>query len=194
MTFVEPYSVAAFNSTPALDVALQKHENVGGNDWVHTVLGPIFQKHRLEKILGINLLHHHFRLENGEYLTEVSGTSTPWKSQTGAQASLWAFDADSLHLQPLEFSMDNDDSRVPYPEWLSDKMASFLKDLSDALTLYNVNGIYGLTRYPGDDFKGRVEMTVGRANVNLTPAQASRVAKGFFFFSKRPPNVNIGLG
>jgi len=39
-------------------------------------------------------------------------------------------------------------------------------------TLSNA-GIYGLGRYPGDGFPGRVEMTVGRSNVNLTPNQVS---------------------
>jgi hypothetical protein len=50
-------------------------------------------------------------------------------------------------------------------------MQKFLIELSDLILYLRVNGTYGLVRYPGDDFPGRVKMTIGRANVNLTPTQ-----------------------
>ncbi|KAI0190541.1 hypothetical protein F4808DRAFT_453854 [Astrocystis sublimbata] len=107
---LRPYTVANFNAAPLLPEALQKHSNAGGNNWVHHVFGPLFLKHRVQKLLGIGLRHAHFLLKDGEYLTEQ----------------------------------------------------------------LKINGVYCLVVYPGDDFPGRVEMTVGRANVNLTPAQAAR--------------------
>jgi hypothetical protein len=121
--------------------------------------------------LGIGLLHHHFPLEDNEYLTEVRGTSTTWKSQAGTRLSVWSFDAKEKSLKPLEFAMDDDHGSVAYPDWESVQMQKFLMELSDLILFLGVNGIYGLVRYPGDDFPGRVEMTMGRANVNLTPTQ-----------------------
>jgi hypothetical protein len=154
--------------------ALQKHEEAGGNEWVHETLGTLFQKYGVEKVLGIGLLHHHFPLEDDEYLTEVRGTSTAWKSQTGTRPSVWSLDAKGKSLRPLEFAMDDDHGSVAYPDWESEKMQKFLSELSDLILYLGVNGTYGLVRYPGDDFPGRVEMTVGRANVNLTPTQVCK--------------------
>jgi hypothetical protein len=172
MALVEQYSSAFFNSTPELPDALRKHQIAGGNNWVHDTFGPIFRKHGVDKLLGIGLLHHHFSLEDDEFLTDVRGTSTPWKSQTGTRPSVWAFQ--NMRLTPLEFAMDDDDSSVAYPRWDCSDMKDFLMDLSTLFENHGVAGTYGLVRYPGDDFPGRVEMTVGRANVNLTPTQADK--------------------
>lgn len=61
---LSPYDVKVYNSTPDLDVALQKHN---------------------ANALGLVLLHHHFPLGGDEYPTEVHGISTAWKSQTGSK-------------------------------------------------------------------------------------------------------------
>ncbi|KAJ4318010.1 hypothetical protein N0V84_007064 [Fusarium piperis] len=68
-----------------------------------------------------------------------------------------------------EFSMDGDESTVNHPNWA--ELRQFLEELSTVFVDRGVGKTYGLVRYPGDDFPGRVEMTVGRANVNLTPKQ-----------------------
>jgi hypothetical protein len=168
---LSPHTADIFNAIPLLPDALQKHKEAGGNKWIHETLGTLFQKHGVEKILGIGLLHHHFSLEDDEYLTEVRGTSTAWKSQTGTRPSVWSFDAKEKGLRPLEFAMEDDHGSVTYPDWDSAQMQKFLMELSDLILYLGVNGTYGLVRYPGDDFPGRVEMTVGRANVNLTTTQ-----------------------
>ncbi|KAM0417183.1 hypothetical protein ACHAPT_012820 [Fusarium lateritium] len=152
-----------------LPKALRNHAKAGGNDWVHDTFGPLFRKHGVEKLLGLGLLHHHFPLEEGEFLTDVGGTSTAWESRTGSRPSVWAFDAEKLCLTPLEFSMDDDESAVAYPSW--SELSPFLEELSALFVYLKVGMTYGLVRYPGDNFPGRVEMTVGRANVNLTPKQ-----------------------
>jgi len=171
---LNPYTADGFNATPLLPDALRMHEEAGGNEWIHETIGTLFRKHGVEKVLGIGLLHHHFPLEDDEYLTEVRGTSTAWKSQTGTRPSVWSFDAEEKSLRPLEFAMDDDRGSVAYPDWESEQMQKFLEELSNLILYLGVNGTYGLVRYPGDDFPGRVEMTVGRANVNLTPTQAAK--------------------
>jgi hypothetical protein len=165
------YDAMAYNSTPLLNGALQKHNHAGGDEWIHTAFGNLFREHGVENILGLTLLHHHFPLEENEYLTEVHGTSTAWNSRTGSKPSCWALNHDDRTILPLEFALDDDGHSVPYPDWESSSLQLFLKDLMFAIEGYGVAGIYGLGRYPGDGYPGRVEMTVGRANVNLTPSQ-----------------------
>jgi hypothetical protein len=45
----------------------------------------------------------------------------------------------------------------------------FLAEFAELLSQHNAQGLFGLCRYPGDDFKGRIEITQGRSNINLAP-------------------------
>lgn len=54
-------------------------------------------------------------------------------------------------------------------------MQKFLIELSDLILDFRVNSTYKLVCYSKDDFPGRVEMTVNRANVNLTPTQVREI-------------------
>lgn len=38
-----------------------------------------------------------------------------------------------------------------------------------------VEGLFGFARYPGDGLPGRVEVGIGRANINLTPAEVGKL-------------------
>jgi hypothetical protein len=44
---------------------------------------------------------------------------------------------------------------------------AFLEEFTQVLLEKRIDGLFGLCRYPGDDFKGRVEITQGRSNINL---------------------------
>lgn len=166
---VKAYDISSFNATPDLPRALAKHAQVGGDDKIGK-FGPVFAKHSVEKLIGMTLIHHHFDLEPGEYLTEVAGTSTAWKSTTGTIPHVWALDYDKNALVPLEFVMMDNPAAI---DWNDPMMQAFLEDFIKISKETKSEGVYGLTTYPGDDFPGRVEMTVGRANVNLTPTQVS---------------------
>jgi hypothetical protein len=167
---VKDYDISFFNATPDLPRALAKHAQVGGDDEIGK-FGPVFAKHSVEKLIGMTLIHHHFDLEPGEYLTEVAGTSTAWKSRTGTIPHVWALDSAEKVLVPLEFVMMDNPAPI---NWDDPVMQAFLEDFIETSKATKSAGVYGLTTYPGDDFPGRVEMTVGRANVNLTPTQVSR--------------------
>jgi hypothetical protein len=39
-----------------------------------------------------------------------------------------------------------------------------------------VEGLFGFARYPGDGFTGRVEVGIGRTNINLTPTQVGKLS------------------
>lgn len=69
-----------------------------------------------------------------------------------------------------EFSLG---SRVETPDWKSSNYQGFLMAFRDALESVGAQKIFGLCKYPGDDFEGRVETAIGRANVNLKLSEVS---------------------
>lgn len=136
----------------------------------------LFQQHGVERMLGMSLLHRHFDMDSSEMLVEYRGTSVPWeRGHNMAQKvrpSNWTVTADAA-CQPFEFeySLDDDDCEM---ELLADpKVATFVNEFADLLYKEGLVGLFGLCRYPGDDFKGRVEVTEGRANINLRPDDVS---------------------
>lgn len=163
---VSPYDHGFFNSMPRWPASLPNHEALGGDEWIRKTFGPLFRKHQVQNIFGIQLLHQHFLLEDDEHLTDVNGTSTPWKSTTGIEPSSWAIDSTDKP-KPLEFHVPHEGT--PVPNWTV--LQDFLKAFVQLLDSLGIRKLYGLALYPGDGFPGRVEMTIGRCNVNLTPFQ-----------------------
>jgi len=62
------YYIQEYNSTPLLNVVLQKHHDLRGNDWVRETFGQLFRDYRVDNVLGLVLLHHHFVLHPGEFI------------------------------------------------------------------------------------------------------------------------------
>ena len=71
---------------------------------------------------------------------------------------------------PYEFHYSPDDD-VNEEDGTPDnpKYSAFIKSFNQLLREKDALGLFGLCRYPGDDFEGRVEITEGRANINLRP-------------------------
>ena len=55
----------------------------------------------------------------------------------------------------------------PDPDPISPDKARFLQAFQRLLQKHNAIGLFGLCRYPGDDFRGRIEITQGPANINF---------------------------
>ncbi|KAH0337200.1 hypothetical protein KCU81_g8172, partial [Aureobasidium melanogenum] len=130
-----------------------------------------------------------FALNDGEYLTEINGSSTPMYldkyQELHAFPTIWGSEVENGNLifQPLEYSVGTGDEEVdhasPYAQEnitgvLSD-LESFLRDLHNAFQTHDLQGLLGLVRHPGIGYPGRLEITLGRCNVNLTPTQAKFV-------------------
>jgi len=67
---------------------------------------------------------------------------------------------------------------APILEPQTGALNSIKANFSKALEEAGAQTIFGLCSYPGDDFEGRVETTVGRANVNLKPSEADLFLPG----------------
>ncbi|KAF2180610.1 hypothetical protein K469DRAFT_537295, partial [Zopfia rhizophila CBS 207.26] len=130
----------------------------------------LFLEHRMKRTFCLILLHRQFGLDKDERVVEYQGTSVPWTVRDigkNVVSSCWIICSDGT-VRPYEFqytgpatSVEGEDPDPSRPDQHSSS-APFAE------------GLFGLCRYPGDNFKGRVEMTEGRVNINLIPRDCER--------------------
>ncbi|KAI1294465.1 hypothetical protein F5Y03DRAFT_316029 [Xylaria venustula] len=163
---VAEYSTSDFNSLFDYGHVLPIFDSLGGDDLAKGIMKDLFRRHKVENTLGLALLHKHSLLQDGERLIDVRGTSNPLSFEIG-QPSVWGLSPDHHQLVPLEFSVEHKDI-----DWQVPPMQQFLVEFSNMLVTLKADKVLGLCRYPGDGYPGRVEFTVGRSNINLTPDEA----------------------
>lgn len=170
---VVPYSHDHFQSLPMLKDARNRFLEVNGDAIVADNIKSLFVSEGMDRIFGLAMIHRHFDLKPNQKLVEYNGTSTPWdSSQTtvgmrNPQPHMWAFDKDGL-LKPIEFRYAEKQDE-PWTE----KELAFAAKFKATLDTLNLSHLFGLARYPGDDFAGSCEITEGTANINLKPEDVS---------------------
>ncbi|KAK4092158.1 hypothetical protein PCL_04055 [Purpureocillium lilacinum] len=125
----------------------------------------------MEYKFGLSLLHRHFDIGEEERMVEYRGTSSPWSaclSMTGPaiRAINWAV-ADDGTFRPFEFEYSPDDRDSIEPS--NPENAKFADAFKALLHDEHAAGLFGICAHPGLGFKGRVEITEGRTNINLSP-------------------------
>jgi len=190
MAMTSSYDPAIYDSLPSLAQAGRRFDEKDGENLVDDTFRNLFLQHRMESTFGLVLLHRHFDLSPKEQLVEYRGTSVPWEvtplsRSSRVQPSNWALAKDgSFHPYEFHYSTDNStDSDDNSPE--NPDLHQFMQSFQDVLHERDLVNVFGLARYPGDDFEGTVEITEGRANINLHPNDApsdlrSRTATWFF--------------
>ncbi|KAJ8607716.1 hypothetical protein MRB53_040104 [Persea americana] len=124
--------------------------------------------------------HKHFTLSDDEYLVDVRGTSTAHRiAPDKTVPTLWDVEIDNdtdtdtdagddgAVLRPLEFALRA--SAPPHRPLV--ELAEFLAESAAAVKTLGVIGLFAICAHPGLDYPGRVEITVGRADINLTPEE-----------------------
>lgn len=162
------YDPLAFNKLPTISQAGQDFDAINGDDLISTEFRELFQRHKMDRKFGLCLLHNHFPLEEHERLVEYRGTCVPWKlgkMTRTLQPSAWMISPDDA-IQPYEFHFEPTGAE---PDLQNPSVQAFLDELTSYLNKHSVRRLFGLCTYPGDDFKGRLEITEGRANINLQP-------------------------
>ncbi|CEJ81040.1 hypothetical protein VHEMI01192 [[Torrubiella] hemipterigena] len=161
-----PYSHEHFQSLPTVKDAHDSFILLDGQNHVEW-FKDFFVKYGMERRFGLAMMHRHFDLAPGERLVEYLGTSTPWSgSSVGMnepQPSMWAFDEDGL-LRPTEYHYS-----AIIVDGFDQKELEFLAKLKPELDMRGLANLFGVARYPGDNFRGSCEFTQGRANINLQP-------------------------
>jgi len=57
MAVVIPYCTSTFNDLPGFEVAGLKFDVVNSKTIITDIMTPLFRKHSVEKVLGLQLLH-----------------------------------------------------------------------------------------------------------------------------------------
>ncbi|KAK0609273.1 hypothetical protein B0T17DRAFT_621711 [Bombardia bombarda] len=189
------YDPQAFDTLPSIGNAAARFRDSDGETLVSSTFRDLFTRYEMDRVFGLILLHRHFPLHEDERLVEYNGTSVPWRLDKLAahiRPTSWLLTADGA-IRPYEFhhSLVEDGPKLDLDDSLQ---RAFLEKFKQVLSEKGIDGLFGLCRYPGDDFKGRVEITQGRSNINLkfedypTDLDAS-MSNAAWFFS--PPLVNF---
>jgi hypothetical protein len=167
---VLPYTHDSFQRLPGLSDAGKNFDGLDGFKIVKESLMPSFREFRVEYTFGVTLCHRHFDLSEDERLVEYKDTSVPRPaSSENLVPPCWLFDEG--HIRPYEFKYGNNSGI----EWVGGEVHAFLEAFYAQLISLGALGVFGLCTYPGNRFGGRVEMTMGRANINFDPAEVRRI-------------------
>lgn len=163
------YESEAFNRLPLLTDAVKSFDALDGDALVATDSRELFLRHGVDRMLGLTLLHRHssssptgdssttaahlFRAASARF----AGTSGPatGPSTTMSSALMSSAIRAGRTLGPISQSLS---CRPSPPSFAGSCTASGRRGSLDSAV-----------DCPGDDFTGRVEITEGRANINLKP-------------------------
>ncbi len=169
---LQPYNAGVFNTLPDLPTAEESFVSKGGPDLVDKVLKPMIERYQLESKLGVGLLHRHFELEDSEKLVEFNNISLPWTSNgddhSGGKIlpSAWAVKDGGLTPYEFYYSPLGRDTHFNF-----DTAEPFVRQFIQAIGESNFEQTLSLRLFPGEGFSGALEITEGRANINLLPDQ-----------------------
>ena len=176
-TVLQPYSTYKYNTIPDLHTAQESFTAKSGMELINEFFKPMVEKYHLEGKLGVGLLHRHFNLEGSEKLVEFNNISLPWKNQDGDNYSVgkilpnaWAVNGDKLLPYEFYYSPLGRDSHFDF-EATSDFLSEFMQTISKS----GLEQTICLRLFPHVGFTGALELTEGRANINLSPDQVCTV-------------------
>jgi len=174
------YNPSTYDRLPNLTINMEKFNTAKGNSVVGALIRPLFLRHRMERTFGLVLLHRHFELSPKERLVTYQGTSVPWteeaindsKIKPGTiQPSSWLLDeTGDIHPYEFEYISHRDTGAQMH---IDAGMYHFLQSFQRLLREQGLLDVLGLCRYPGDGFRGDIELTMGRANIKIHPTDVS---------------------
>jgi hypothetical protein len=165
---VAGYSHNHFQSLLNLNSARDNFLKLNGDKLVEDVFKDFFITNDMDRIFGLAMPHRHFDILPGQIIVNYNGTSTAWNATPGEgmdepQPAIWSFSS-SGELVPHEFRYSKG-----HKFEMGEKERAFVAEFKRLLDGQNLAGMFGLCEYPGDDFEGTCEITMGSANINLKP-------------------------
>jgi hypothetical protein len=166
MAVAVDYSSNHFDSLPSLDDALQNFRTLDIDAVMSSVKG-LFVESGMERTFGLVMLHRHFDIGPEQKMVNYNGTSTPWDAIYGEgmdepQPITWSFSSGVL--LPIEFGYSKG-----HKVKMGEKELAFVTGFGRLLDGMNLTSTFGLCEYPGDEFGGTCEITIGKTNINLMP-------------------------
>ena len=169
---LHPYSSDMFNELPDLPTAEESFVSKVGADLVDKILRPMIENYQLQGKFGVGLLHHHFELDGSEKLVESVNISLPWKVTSDEYSggrivpSAWAICKGGLAPYNFYYSPLGRDSHFDFTT-----TKAFVRQFVQATNDSDLEQTLSLRLFPGGGFTGALEVTEGRANINLLPDQ-----------------------
>ncbi|KAK5738258.1 hypothetical protein LTR17_006135 [Elasticomyces elasticus] len=164
---ITSYSHAFVQRLPMLESAREEYLGAGGDDLIGQ-FRDLFVRAGMDTKFGLSMIHRHFDLPEGHQLVEYNGTSTPWSPIPGMEQPkphMWAFDREDGLLKPTEFRYTKQADDITFGR----EELDFLLELKGKLDELGLLHLFGVARYPGDEFPGSCEITQGMTNINLQP-------------------------
>ncbi|KAF5609615.1 phosphotransferase enzyme family domain protein [Fusarium subglutinans] len=162
------YDGDSYNKLPSIGEAAAAFTAINGNTLLDTAFRDLFVHHGMDRTFGLILLHRHFELGANERLVEYKGTSVPWLNNelaTNIRPHNWYLSSGKVFPYEFYHSLSEDG---PTLDLNNPDQQAFLDQFAKLLSRENAENLFGLCRYPGDDFEGRIEITQGRSNINLS--------------------------
>jgi hypothetical protein len=171
----EPYTPHHSNTAPDIHDAYRTYESQNLEYFVCTIIRDMFVAHSVHNLFGLNLLHHHFQLEEAEKLVHVDNIAQPCNDHTVRRELLndvvptqWRFTERGI--APFEFSWTGNDRSIS--DFTIEKHQAFLQELQAFLKLQSLRGIFGVqyldASVPALNADNvPVEMTRERVNMTL---------------------------
>lgn len=174
------YSHNHFQTLPSLNQARESFLKSGGDELVQGVFKDFFIKHKMEYTFGLAMPHRHFNIPPGQLMVNYNGTATAWNATPGdgmdkPQPAAWSF-SPAGELVPIEFSYSKG-----HKFEFGEKESVFVAEFRRLLDGRDLRDVFGLCEYPGDDFEGTCEITIGSANINLKPKDVRQSTTGAKF-------------
>jgi hypothetical protein len=162
------YSHDHFKNLPNLNDARDNFLKVNGEKLVGNIFKDFFVENSMGRTFGLAMPHRHFDIPPGHLMVNYNGTSTAWIVPSGEgmdepQPTSWSF-SPAGNLLPTEFSYSKG-----HKVQMGEKEITFVTKFKQLLDEKNLTEMFGLCEYPGDDFEGTCEITMGSANINLKP-------------------------
>ncbi|KAI5793711.1 hypothetical protein DFH27DRAFT_526952 [Peziza echinospora] len=206
--FPVPYSHEVFQSLGELEESLERLKQRSIKREILGEMRKLFHKHNVASVLGLNLLHRHFDVNDDEMVVEYGKIATPW--QIPREVLVGAHDVDRKYniellggnivprcwkfgeggdLYPTEFGFNPprlEDTTGPIVgEYDQIKFKrGFIDELGAFLQNNELENVFGLTvldrvRLNDDIGKFRgIERTIGRVSITITVDPADTTIMG----------------
>ncbi|TLS28629.1 hypothetical protein PpBr36_00617 [Pyricularia pennisetigena] len=179
MLAVQTYRPEVYSALPDLCDAASKFKALNGAAAVEKSFKDLFRRHGMEKKFGLTMAHRHFDMAKNERLVEYGTTSTPWvmdNDSDSVKPHCWVLGADGV--TPYEFRYDPSGKEEELKIDFNDaKIQAFAREFVDLVDSIGGTGLFGLCTHPGGDFEGRLEITQGRANINIPLSEVPEFMK-----------------
>ncbi|KAK0543594.1 hypothetical protein OC845_006039 [Tilletia horrida] len=164
------YSAQLRGSLPDIDNAKQNFKRFGGLAKVQDALADVADQHPSSNKFGLQLLHRHSKLVDGEIMIENGPTTHPFllsdlsaAARNSLRATVWGISPVTKKFTPLQFAFEEHNGQS-----MDELDAALAEAVAAILIHHGLEHVFGLATTDPDQ-EMMIEITSGRAEI-LIPA------------------------